>query len=129
MHQIGACEELVGRYYADKRLAGDAHKLGQAGTRGYVYCIEMLFFNEFVDGDRTAYDDVGYDFDTEAFEVFDFGSDNFLLRQAEFGYAVDEHAAGVLQGFEDGDLVPHLGEVASAGEARGAAADDGHFLL
>ena len=51
-----------------------------------------------------------------------------VLRQAELGDAVDQHAADLVQRLEDGDVVALLDEVAGGGEAGGAAADEATFL-
>ena len=39
------------------------------------------------------------------------------LGQTELGDAVDQHAAGGVQGLKDGDLIALLGQVAGAGQA------------
>ena len=49
------------------------------------------------------------------------------LGQTELGDAVDQHAAGGVQGLEDGDVIALLGQVAGAGEAGGAGAHHGHL--
>ncbi len=51
-----------------------------------------------------------------------------LLRQAEFGDAVDEHAADLVQGLEHGDLVPLDRQIAGAAQSGRPAADDRHFF-
>ena len=52
-----------------------------------------------------------------------FGNDR--LGQTEFRDAIDQHAAGGVQRFEDGDGVALLGQLAGARQAGGAGADDG----
>ena len=50
------------------------------------------------------------------------------LGQTELGDAVDQHAAGGVEGLENGDLIAHLGQVAGAGQAGGAGADHGDLV-
>ena len=57
----------------------------------------------------------------------DFGPDD-ALGQTELGDAVDQHAARHMQRLEDRHLMPQLGQVDRAGQARRAGADDGHLL-
>ena len=87
-----------------------------------------MFGHEVVDGDGTSYDDVGDDFDSELFEVFYLGFNDFLFGKAKLGYAVDEYAAGMLEGFENGYFLTFLSQIARTGQTRRAAADDGDFL-
>ena len=127
VHEVGARQQLVGADDADEGLALDAHELGQAGAGGYVDGVVLHLAEELVDGDALADDDVGAYLDAQTAQVLDLGFHHLLLGQAEFGDAVDEHAAGMVQRLKDGDLVAVLGEVAGAGEAAGAAADDRHL--
>ena len=51
-----------------------------------------------------------------------------LLREAELGYAVDQHAAALVERLEDRDAVARLRAVRRAGDGRGAGADDRDLL-
>lgn len=53
-----------------------------------------------------------------------FGCDD-CFREPEFGDAIDEHAAWLVQGFENGDIMAQSDKFASGGQARGSGADDG----
>ncbi len=53
----------------------------------------------------------------------DLGLDD-VLGQAELGDAVDQHAAGGVEGLEDRDLVAALGELARGGQPGRPGADD-----
>ncbi len=57
----------------------------------------------------------------------DLGLDD-VLRQAELRDAVDEHAAGGVEGLEDRDVVAELGELAGRGQAGRPGADDADRL-
>ena len=127
VHQVGSRQQLVGRSDAHQRFAGDVHKFRQSGSRGDIDGLKVVFFNQIVNGDGSSYDYVGDDFDAQLLEVFYFGGDDFLFGQTEFRDAVNKHSARMLQGFEDGDFIAFLGQVAGAGQPRRAAADDGNF--
>ena len=81
---------------------------------------------EVVHGEALAHNDVGLNLHTETAQIVDFGFYDFLFGQPEFGDAIDEDSARVMERLEDGDAVAHLGEVGCTGEACGAGADDGH---
>ena len=51
-----------------------------------------------------------------------------VLGQAELGDAVEQHAAGRVEGLEDRDVVAVLDELARGGQAGGAGADDRDLL-
>ena len=103
-------------------------KRGQTGARGDEDGVEALLGHQLVDGDRAPDDDVGLEANAHlAQRCSDLAPDD-VLRQAELGDAVDEDAADLVQGLEDGDLVAALDEVARGAEGRGAAADDGDPL-
>ena len=75
-----------------------------------------MFGHEVVDGDCASHDDVGDDFDSELFEVFYLGFNDFLFGKAKLGYAVDEYATGMLEGFENGHFVTFPGQIARTGQ-------------
>ncbi len=77
-----------------------------------------------VDGPRLADDVVEAQLDAEAAHVVDLAPDDGL-GQAELGDAVGEHAAGLVQGLEDGHLVAEQGQVGGHRDAGRPGADDG----
>src|ERR1700687_777147 len=91
-------------------LAGNVHELRQPGARADVNSVVALFSEEFIDGDGTADDDVGLELDAHFAHVIDLFADD-LLRKAEFGDAIDEHAAEFVQGFEHAYLVTFLDKI------------------
>ena len=129
VHEIGAGEELVGGEDTAQRLAWNAHEFGQAGTAGDVYGLEPVAVEKVVYRQALAHNDVGLDFYTQTAQVVDFGFYHLLFGQTELGDAVNEHTSCMVEGFEDGDTVAFLGQVAGTGQSRGAGTDDGHFLL
>ena len=80
-------------------------------------------FKQFVNGLALADDGVVDDLDAHGLEVI-YLSGDYLLRQTELRDTVDQNAAGLVEGFKDGDVVAQLAQVARAGEARRAGADD-----
>ena len=125
LHQVGAGQVLVGGIDADEVLAGNLHEDGQAGADAEEDGVELL--QQFVHGITAADDRVDFDLAPQAFQEVTFlGHDG--LGQAEFGDAVDQHAARPVQGLEDGDFMALLDQVAGHGEAGGTGADHGHLL-
>ena len=101
-------------------------ELGQAGARADEHGLEAVV-KELVHGDGLADDGVVDDLDAHLGEVLDLGGHD-LFRETELGNAVDENAAALMEGLEDGHVIAHLAEVARAGQARGAGADDGDLM-
>ena len=125
LHQVGTGQIFVGGQNALQRLAGDVHEHGQtrAGTdeHGLVAHLEQL-----VNGQNPADDHVGHDLDALGFQLPDLvGHDG--LGQTELGDAVNQHAAGSVQRFKNGDLIALLGKVAGAGQTGRAGTHHGHL--
>ena len=79
VHEIGAGEEFVGGEDTAQGLARNAHEFGQAGAAGDVYGLEPVAVEKVVYRQALAHNDVGFDFDTEAAQVVDFGFHHFLF--------------------------------------------------
>ena len=86
-----------------------------------------ILAHQLVDGDDAADDHIRLDLDAERLETVDFLLHDGL-RQTELGDTVDQHAAGKVERFKNGDVVALLGKVTRAGEAAGAGADDGDLV-
>ena len=127
LHQVDAGEELVGGVDALQVLAGDVHEHGQAGAGADEHGLELHLLHQLVDGDGPANHRVGLDLHAQVLQPVHFLLDDGL-GQTELGDAVDQHAAGQVQGLEHGDLIPLPGQVAGAGQAGGAGADDRHAM-
>ena len=125
MHQVGPREELVGRNHAVEVLARDAHEAGQPGARADEYGVIAFVVQQRVDRHGAAHDHVGLDPDAQPFDLGDLARHDPLLREAEFGNAVNQHAAHLVQRLENLHFVAHAGQVAGAGQPGRAAADDG----
>lgn len=77
-------------------------------------------FLQVVNGGRLANDEIGLDLhDTKFAQILDLLGDN-RLGESELGDAVAQHAAGLVQGLEDGHVVARLGAGGSRRNARGA---------
>ena len=126
LHQVGAGQELIGGIDALQGLAGNVHEIRQAGAGADEDRLVALL-EELVHGQGFADDHVGLDFHPQLPESLHLpGHDG--LGQTEFRNAVDQHAAGGMQGFEHRDPEPLLGQIPGAGEPGGAGADDGHAV-
>ena len=125
--EVELAQELDGADHAVEVVAGQ-RRLGallQAGGQvdGLVALLE-----EAVDGEVRAGAPAQLQVDAERQDLVDLALDD-LVRQAVVRDAGAQHAAGDRLRLEDGDLVAEVGQVAGAGEAGGAGADDGHAFL
>ncbi len=103
------------------------HEHGQPGAGSQKDGFVAVVVQQLVQGVGLADDRVQPHLDAQAAHVIDLGVDD-ALGQPELGDAIDQHAAGGVERFKDGDTVPEARQVAGAGQPRGAAADDGHLL-
>src|SRR5512133_3424662 len=124
-HEVDASEELVGGVDALVLLARNAHHLRQAGTGAHEDGIVLLA--QVVQGHAAADEGVHDELHAQAAKRLHLLIHD-LVGQAEFGDAVEHHAAGLVEGVVDRDPVTLLDELTGHGEARGARADDGHLL-
>ena len=125
-HQVDAGEVLVGRVDALEVLARDVHEDRQAGAVGDEDRVELLA--QLGQGVGPADDRVAARSSRRPPRGGRPPACDDLLGQAELGDAVDEHAARLVEGLEDGDVVAALGQLAGGGQAGRAGADDGTFL-
>ena len=123
LHQVDTGQELVGRVNAAEVLTGDVHEHRKTRTGADEHGLEAVLAHQLVDGHDAADDHVRLDLDTEGLQAVDFLLHDGLGK-SELGDAVDQHAAGKVERFKNGDIVALLGKVARAGEAAGAGADD-----
>ena len=128
LHQIAPGEIFVGGEDAHGLLAGNVHKLGKAGAGTDEYGIVALFLHQGINGSGLADDAVCLDLDTKCLDILDLLLDDRFLGKTEFGDAVDENAARLVQGFENSDVITHAGQITCAGEAGGAGTDDGDLF-
>ena len=82
---------------------------------------------QLVDGDGAADDSVSGDGDAQCLQAVHFLLDDGL-GQTELGDAVNQYAASQVQRLKYGDLVSLPSQVAGAGQACGAGADDRHLV-
>ena len=103
-------------------------ELGQAGAGADVNGLVAEIVKQLVDGHSLADNGVGNDLNAHLLEVFDLDSNDLVLGQTELGNTVDQNAAGLVEGLVNGDVIAHLAQIARAGEAGGAGADDGDLV-
>ena len=125
VHQVDARQVLVARHDVHAVLAGDVHKVGQAGTRGDEYAF-VPFFLEFFHTFGLADDAVLDELHAHLLEVVDFHVHD-LVGQAELGDTIFQYAANLVQGFEDGDVVAILHHVACKAQSGRTRTHDGHL--
>ena len=123
--KVDAGEVFVGRKHAHEVLAGYAQKDGQASAHADEHGVVFLAQVGNINGAATH----GIEVEVHPCltQAVDFGS-NHILGQTEGGDAVNEHAAGFVQGFKYVYLDARSGAHASTGQGRGARADAGHFF-
>ena len=126
LHQVGAGEQLVGGIDAHQVLAGDVQELGQACAGANEDGLVALL-KELVDGDGLAHNDIVLDLHAQGLQILDLSSHD-LLGQTELGDAVDQHAAGLVEGLKNGYVIAHFAHVAGAGQAGRAGADHRHLV-
>ena len=132
VHEVDAGEELVGGEHAAVAQTGDVLELRQAGARADEHGLVLVVAEEvvgvlaeqLVDAHALADGRVAHDVDAHGHELVDLLLHDGL-RQTELGDAVSQHAAGLVEVLIDGHVVAELGQVARAGEAGRAGADDG----
>ena len=108
LHQVDAGQELVGGVNALQVLAGDVHEHGQARAGAHEHGLEAVLLHQLVDGDGAAHHGVGLHLHAHGLQAVHFLLDD-ALGQTELGDAVNQHAAGQVQGLEHSDLIPLLG--------------------
>ena len=114
LHQVHAGEVLV------------SEELGQASAGRHVDGVEALL-EQLLGRGHVAHDGVVLKLDAHVLQAVNLALDD-CLGQTELGDAVDQHAAAGKEGLKDGDVKAVAGELAGAGDAGRARADDGDLL-
>ena len=127
LHQVDTGQELVGGVNAAEVLAGDVHEHRKTCAGADEHGLEAVLAHQLVDGHDAADDHVRFDLDTEGLQTVDFLLHDGLGK-SELGDAVDQHAAGEVERFKNGDIVALLGKVTRAGETAGAGTDDSYLF-
>ena len=119
-HEVYAGKEFVGGAYSVQPFAFYIHEHRQPRARAEEYIIVVLF--KVVESESLTDDDVGLYAHSEFFKCVYLRLD-YRFREPEFGYSVNEHAAGLVEGFEYGDVESRFGEIGAAAQSRRSAAD------
>ena len=127
-HQVGPGQIFIGREDAHGLLAGDVHELGKARAGTYEYGVIALFLHQSIDGGGLADNAVCLDLYAQGLNVLDFLLNDRVLGKTEFGNAVDQNAACLVEGFEDLDIIAHLGQIACAGQTGRTGTDYGDLF-
>ena len=127
LHQIRAGQIFVGGTDAVQVLTGNPHKFRQPGPGPHERGVET-FIEEVIHGDDLTHDHIIFEADTHLFQIGYFRvNDHF--RQPEFRDTVNQHPAGFMKGFKNGDIVSLLGQVTGAGQPGRPGADNGDFFI
>ncbi len=126
-HQVDARQEFVGGEDSVERFAGNLGEFGRSRAGAHEGRVVAHFGEQLRDGEELADDAVEPDLDAHLLQVLDFRVDDHV-RQAEFGDAVLQHAAGHVQRLENGHLHAVARQFAGAGQARRSGTDDGGRL-
>ncbi len=127
LHQVHAGQVLVREEHVRQVLARDVQELGESSSGCHVDGIEALLAQKLRGIGEVAHDGVVLELDAQLLEAVDLALDDGL-RQTELGDAVDQHAAAGEERLEHGDVEAVAGELAGAGDAGRAGADDGDLL-
>ena len=122
LHEVYTGKKLVSGVNAEEILAGNVQELRQTCARADEHGL-IAVCKQLVNGLTLANDCVVYDLNAHGLEVLDLGS-NDLLGQTELGDTVNQNAAGLVECLKNGNVVAHLAQIACAGEAGRAGADD-----
>ena len=123
--QVHAGQVFVGGEHPHQVLAGHAQEDRQTGAHADED--RVIFLAQFVHGEGAAAHAVEVEVHTGTAQAVHFGG-HHVLGQTEGGDAVDEHAAGFVQGFEHVHLEAVGGADARTGQGGGTGADAGHLL-
>ncbi|OPZ20292.1 MAG: hypothetical protein BWZ10_00699 [candidate division BRC1 bacterium ADurb.BinA364] len=124
-HQVGARQVFVGRINADQVFSRDAHKRRQARARSDKDRMIAHFAHQLVERGVAADDEIRNELDAHALQIIDLGAHDFD-RQAEFGDAIRQHAAEILQSLEHCHFMAQTAQIARYGQSGRTGADDGH---
>ena len=128
-HKIVSGKKFVGRKDSVQVFSRNTHEFGKSCSGADEYSLEALIVHKGIDGDGSAYDNIGFNPDTKGPYFVDFMLENLLLGKAELRNTIFEHSAGFMKSFKDGDIVSRFGEVAGTGKSRRAGTDDGNFTF
>ena len=82
-----------------------------------------LFVEQLVDSHSAADYHVGLYLHAELLHILDLAGEHLLLRKPELRNAVDQYSAGLVQGFENRNVVTKFGKVAGAGKTGWTGTD------
>ena len=121
LHEIRACQVLVGAEDTDEVLSFDVHELRQPSAGADEHRVEPVL-EEIGDLKRSADADVCLDFHAKLFESVDFALYN-RLWEPKFGDAVYQDATAFVERLEHRDVITVFGALCGAGDRSGTGAD------
>ena len=100
---------FVSRVNAAQVLAGNIEKTGCARSDAQEYGVIALLEQAF-HLNLSSHDGVKLQIDAQGFHVLDLRLDD-VFREPKLRDAVDQDAAAIVQGLEDGNFVAHSGQI------------------
>ena len=128
VHKVSAGKEFISGKNAVEILTFYAHKPRESCSGADEYCIVALAVEEIVDSHSVSDDYVSLDFHTEFLYSLHLFGDDILLRESEFGNAIDEYTADFMERFENLNFMSEFGEVRCTCESGRTTPDDCHSL-
>ncbi len=126
LHEVGTSEDFVCREHAQQVLAGNLQELRQTGTGADEHSL-IAFFKQLVNALGTTDHGIRDDFHAKILELVDFLCHD-CLGQTELGNTIHQHAAGLVEGLENGDGIALASQIASAAQTGRAGTDDSHLV-
>ena len=128
LHQVASGQILVSGEHAVGILSGDSHELRQSRSGADKYGLKALVLHQLVDGYGLSDDHVGLNLDSKLLYILNLRSHYSGLGQTELGDAVNQHAAGLVKGLENGNLIAHLSQVSGTGQSRRTGTDHRYLM-
>ena len=120
IHQVDASQIFVRRHDVDSIFARYVHEVGQTGAATDEDTLKSLSF-KFFDRDCFTNDDIRLEVYAHLGEIVYFHVD-YLVGQSEFGYAILQHTAYLVQCLEDIHVVSHFHHIAGKAQSCRTAA-------
>ena len=125
-HQVHPGKEFIGGVHPVEGFPRDPHKVRQPGAGTHVHSLEPFFPQKFVESKGAADHYIGHDLHTQYLQLFDFVLDDGF-GETEFRDTVHEHPAYLVEGFEQGHVIAHFGQIPGCGQAGRTSAHYSHF--
>ena len=107
LHQIASGQILIGREYTVAFSPGIPMNFGSPAPEP-INTAWKLFIHQLIDGHGFTYHYVGFNMNTERFNILDLFCHNAALGKTELRDTVYQYTACLMQCLEDGDIITHF---------------------